>query len=347
MCIEIDGTGVSARPAEIADTPTPRHPDTPAPRYPDTPAPRHLGTPAPRHPDTPTPRYPDTQTPRHPDTQTPRHLGTPTPRHPGTPTPRHPDTPTPRYPRHPDTQTPWPPAPRHPGTPAPRYPGTWHPATPATPATPAYSPTEPPAPARSITATSLSHLSRRTRRPHARPGHHFNIAACALPLSSTRSRVVLWHLPDQHRANRSIPASACAPLRPGGTEDLQAPAGGCAGLSSTLSRKPPNSQPHGSGGEDRRCRVRADPIQARTVLSTRVPGRRQPTRDGLVFVTVAVLRQSTPCPWGVQPPAVLQPGRSNPVTSESRKASLGGGHEAYRVCERQVPKGIRGKYASQ
>ena len=37
MCIEIDGTGVSARPAEIAGTPAPRHPSTPAPRSPGQP----------------------------------------------------------------------------------------------------------------------------------------------------------------------------------------------------------------------------------------------------------------------------------------------------------------------
>ena len=32
MCIEIDGTGVSARPAEIAGTPAPQHPGTPVAR---------------------------------------------------------------------------------------------------------------------------------------------------------------------------------------------------------------------------------------------------------------------------------------------------------------------------
>ena len=74
------------------------------------------------------------------------------------------------------------------------------------------------------------------------------------------------------------PGAGGAPLRPDGEEDLHAPAGGGAGVSSTLSRKPPNSQPpqwwrgseaQGAGG----------PNPSEDDCVARVPGQRQRQRS--------------------------------------------------------------------
>ena len=204
---------------------------------------------------------------------------------------------------------------------------------------PINSPTEPLAPARSSSAASTSHLTRRTRRPHARPGHHFNIAACTLPISLQPA--VGWCCGTCPTSTACEPEHAgkraCAPLRPGGTEDLHAPAGGGAGVSSTLSRKPPNSQPpqwwrgseaQGAGG----------PNPSEDDCVARVPGQRQRSVSGPGWGgvrAVAVLQQQLfPLPLG-SPAAGCAPTRVfNHVHEESRRLPSVVGNKPYRVCER-------------
>jgi hypothetical protein len=164
-------------------------------------------------------------------------------------------------------------------------------------------------------------------------------AASDLP-SSTRSRVVLWHLPDQRRASRVFPASVCAPLRPSSSGTSACPDRWRCRVRVQSGQQARGLAAPRSGGEDGRRRVRADPTQARTVLSTRIPGRRQPSRDGLVFVTVAVLRrQSTPATGESSRRLCSTPGCS--ISSPRKAARLPSvvGNKPYRVCERvQLPK---------
>ena len=141
--------------------------------------------------------------------------------------------------------------------------------------------------------------------------------------------------------------SGKARVRPSGqvgAEHRHAPTGGGAGPMSNLDRKPGDSQPP-TAVEARTAGVGCGRTQPkRAGIGARVPSRRQPARDGLVAATVAVLRpQSTPCPGEFSHKAVLNPGCSIPSPRKAARLPSVVGNEASRVCERQVPKGIRGK----
>ena len=69
--------------------------------------------------------------------------------------------------------------------------------------------------------------------------------------------------------------------------------------------------------------------------------KRKRARDGVVAALwLSCSSSSSPCPWGVQPPAVLQSGVSNPVPEESQVLPSMVGNEPHRVCDGvTLPKG--------